>query len=442
VSQARRIVLASLPEPGVAVSPATARDRDRRPNATAFRRLLRLMAAVTSGPHLAGALRAVAGEARALCRADRCAFFIVRGQSLLRITDRRITEVSREPAGRGARPRIVALDDVPAFARARRERKPVLISEPARNGHVPPEWRVGLGGAPFVAVPLLQGSRFLGVMALDNAPSGRPLTGVRLDVARIVADQAALALNHGRLARTVRTLLHDAEALLSAGTTVPALDLAEVVRRITREAARAVGADSAGVYVTTGGERYLEPLAAYHLPKRLLDSLCTEPLVRTEFDEILDRTRWTDDVAADPAFRHPLLARFPVRSLLLVPLKVRDARVGLLVCAWWTARRLLKPEEVRLVEAIAGQAAVAIEAARLARRAAEAAVGRERNRMDELLHDTVSATLFSLALKLDYCLHRADCSEDLRARLEGVKEHAKAMMTQIRGLVAPAAVRA
>ena len=129
-----------------------------------------------------------------------------------------------------------------------------------------------------------------------------------------------------------------------------------------------------------------------------------------------------------------------MRSLLLVPLRVKDSRVGLLVCAWWSARRIIKPDELRLMEAIAGQAAVAIEAAWLARRAAEAAVGRERTRMDGLLHDTLSSTLFGLALKLDSCLHRADCSDELRTRLESVKQHAKTMMGQIRGLVAPQAV--
>jgi len=111
--------------------------------------------------------------------------------------------------------------------------------------------------------------------------------------------------------------------------------------------------------------------------------------------------------------------------------------VGLLVCAWWTARRTIMPDELRLMEAIGGQAAVAIEAAWLALRAEQAAVGRERTRMDGLLHDTLSSTLFGLALKLDACLHGADCSDELRGKLEAVKRHAKTMMGQIRGLVAP-----
>jgi GAF domain-containing protein len=442
VRPSRRV---SLAEPrrgdrGVADPEPLSRDRSGRLSAPAFWRLLRIASAVTTTRHVTRALRAVAFEAAALCRADRCALFVARGDGLLRITGRRVIELGREgrwPAG----PPTATLDDVPGFARARRERKPVIVADPTRDGSLPPEWRGLLGPSPFVVLPLLQGGRFLGVMVLDNGTTGRSLGGIRLGVARVVADQVALALDHGRLVRTTRTLIHEAEALLNVGTTVASsLDLAEVVRRITRAAARAVGADSAGVYVTREGDRYLEPLAAYHLPKSLLEGLRRAPLVRTEFDEILDRPRWTDDAPNDPAFRHPLLARFPVRSLLLMPLRVKDSRVGLLVCAWWSARRIIKPDELRLMEAIAGQAAVAIEAAWLARRTAEVAVGRERTRMDGLLHDTLSSTLFGLALKLDSCLHRADCSDELRARLESVKQHAKTMMGQIRGLVAPQAV--
>jgi GAF domain-containing protein len=425
---------------GLADPVVWSRERAGRISAPAFRRLLRIASAVTTTRHVTDALRAVAFEAAALCHADRCTLFVARSETLLRITGRRAVELPRDPRRPAGLPTAL-LDDVPAFARARRERKPVIVAEPTRDAQLAAEWRAMLGPAPYVVLPLLQAGGCLGIMTLDNAVTGRPLAGIRLDVARVVADQVALTLDHGRLLRTTRTLIHEAETLLNVGATVASsLDLAEVVRRITREAARSIGADSAGVYVTREGDRYLEPLAAYHLPKSMLDRLQREPLVRTEFDEVLDRPRWTDDVPNDPAFRHPLLTRLPVRSLLLVPLKVKDSRVGLLACAWWTARRTIKPDELRLMEAIAGQAAVAIEAAWLARRAAEAAVGRERTRMDGLLHDTLSATLFGLALKLDSCLHRADCSDELRTRLESMKQHAKTMMGQIRGLVAPQAV--
>jgi GAF domain-containing protein len=260
---------------------------------------------------------------------------------------------------------------------------------------------------------------------------------MRLDVAGIVAGQVALAIDHARLASEMRSLIHESETLLSVGTTAAAsLELSESVRRITREAARAIGADSAGIYVVREEERRLEPLAAYHLPKPFLADLSRLPLTRDDFVQMADRSRWTDDVPNDPDFQHPLLKKFPMQSLLLVSLRARNRRIGFLVCAWWTARRTIKPEELRLMEVIGDQAALAIEAARLAASAEHAAVGRERTRMDGLLHDTLSSTLFALALKLDGCLHRAE-SEEFRTMLEGVKQHAKTMMTQIRGLVAP-----
>jgi signal transduction histidine kinase len=101
-------------------------------------------------------------------------------------------------------------------------------------------------------------------------------------------------------------------------------------------------------------------------------------------------------------------------------------------------RTLMTLPELRLMEAIGAQAGLAIEAARLAASAEQAAVGRERTRMDSLLHDTLSSTLFALALKLDGCLHRAE-SEESRTMLEGVKQHAKTMMAEIRRVVAPQA---
>src|SRR5207245_1867564 len=110
--------------------------------------------------------------------------------------------------------------------------------------------------------------RFLGLLVLDNGATGRPAHTMRLDVAAVIAAQVALAIDHARLVGEIRTLIQEAETLLSVGTTAAAsLELSEVVRRMTREAARAIGADSAGIYVAQEGQRYLQPLAAYHLPK-------------------------------------------------------------------------------------------------------------------------------------------------------------------------------
>ena len=406
-------------------------------------RLLHANVALTTTRHAGRTLRAIAREAAAVCGADHCTIVQSRRDLVVRIAGGAAGATAREARRQLIHEAAPRLDQVPAFDRARRERRPLIVSDAGRDG-MPAAWRKAIGADAFVVLPLLQGPIWRGVMLLDNARTERPLGAIRLAAARVVSRQVALALDHVAITGTLGTSLQEAEALLNVGTTVASsLDLSEIVRRITREAARAIGADSAGIYVSRTGDRYLEPLAAYHIPKTFLAALSAQPLVRSEFDEILQRSRWSSDVPNDPAFRHPILARFPMRSLLMVPLSVRSIRIGLLVCAWWTVRRSITPDELRLMEAIAGQAAVAIEAAQLAARAEHAAIGRERTRMDAMLHDTLSATLFGLALKLDACLHGADVSDELRSKLESVKGHAKAMMGQIRGLVtSPGGLRA
>ena len=412
--------------------------RSRPPRGTPpVARLLRMASIVTQTQRLRPALATLARETTAVCRADRCSIFLWRDDALVSLVSVYAAGLPRDLRRSFKSLRLGRLDDVPAFARARRDRRPVVVADVSRDVAAAPEWCTALAGGPFVALPLHQGHRFLGLLVLDNSVTARPVSTLRMDVAAVIAAQAALAIDHARLAGEMRTLIQEAETLLNVGSTATgSLELPEIVRRITREAARSLGADSAGIYVVNDGEHALQPLAAYHLPKQFLDGLRREPLVWSEFEPLVEKSRWSDDVANDPAFAHPVLKKFPMQSALLVPLEFRQRRLGFLVCAWWTAKRAVKPEEVRLMEAIAGQAALAIEAARLAAIAEQTAVGRERTRMDSLLHDTLSSTLFALALKLDGCLHRAE-SEEFRTMLEGVKQHAKTMMSQIRGLVAP-----
>src|SRR5207244_11695177 len=110
-------------------------------------------------------------------------------------------------------------------------------------------------------LPLHQSPRFLGLLVLDNSVTGKPVSMMRLDVAAVIAAQVALAIDHARLVGEMRTLIQEAETLLSVGSTATAsLEISEVVRRMTREAARAIGAASAGIYVAQEAQRYLQPL--------------------------------------------------------------------------------------------------------------------------------------------------------------------------------------
>lgn len=68
--------------------------------------------------------------------------------------------------------------------------------------------------------------------------------------------------------------LREAEALLAVSTTVNStLDVPEALRLICRELARLLGADTAAAYRHAGSSDQLIPVAGYHVPKELMQTL-------------------------------------------------------------------------------------------------------------------------------------------------------------------------
>jgi len=87
-----------------------------------------------------------------------------------------------------------------------------------------------------------------------------------------------------------------------------------------------------------------------------------------------------------------------IRSVMLIPLVIRGAAVGLLSVASDQPGRLFGASDVRLAETIATDLAAAIESARLFEQAQAAAAAEERSRLARDLHDAVTQTIYSATL--------------------------------------------
>jgi GAF domain-containing protein len=370
-------------------------------------------------------LRALARTTAHACGFTRCSVLVCNDGLLVPL----VSQLASGKRHNGLGP--YELHEVPAFARAITERRPIIVRDAHGDG-LPYEWTVAFGPAARLVVPLVCDIGLVGVMVLDSA---RPVIGRdRVRRARGLAPYLGAAIRSALSVTEMDGRLRAAETLLSVGRTIGStLELQEVVRRITREAARAVSADSAGVYLMTASDGVLRPFAAYHMPERILAAIRSQPV-------IVDDPRWltaraSDDVPNDPAFQHPIFHQFPAQSLVLTPLRDADGVIGVLVCAWWSARRRLSRNELRLVEGIAEHAATAIVNAQRYARAAQAGIDEERTRVDNVLHDTLRRTLFSVALRIERCLRDRHPSSTLRAMVREIKQEVGLMMTQVNDVI-------
>ena len=177
---------------------------------------------------------------------------------------------------------------------------------------------------------------------------------------RLTAAQGALET---RLGETAALL---AIARVIGGT----LDLHEALRRICRELARLTGAGTVAAHLVNTERTRLEPIAAYHVPKHLLEVLAASPIPladqgfrETVFEE--GRVVWSDDVARDPRFTFPLFRAFPHQSGLIIPLVLDGEVMGTLYLVWWEARRRFEESEVAVLQTVGRQTGTLLRSVRL-----------------------------------------------------------------------------
>jgi PAS domain S-box-containing protein len=102
-------------------------------------------------------------------------------------------------------------------------------------------------------------------------------------------------------------------------------------------------------------------------------------------------------IAYRGVFADVMEALLPIRSWMGVPLIVKDQVIGMITLSSYE-EDFYSEEHVQIVTAIAHQAAIAIENARLYEQAQQLAAVEERQRLARELHDSVSQALYGIAL--------------------------------------------
>jgi diguanylate cyclase (GGDEF)-like protein len=215
--------------------------------------------------------------------------------------------------------------------------------------------RFGVASALFV--PVAWGGEIRRVAVLI-AHERHELPGDDVALAVALAEQAAAGLarleaEHARSARS----LHDRALMRAARALNASLDLQEVLQTLAREAAAALGADLAGVYLgdaASGGVA----TAGHNVPDAWMDFTVAPGegaagrVLSTGRPCLLTNEPPGDGGAApDPALGH-------FRTALSVPMTWNDELKGALSVGWTTMRRV-ESEAQRTLEAIADLATAA-----------------------------------------------------------------------------------
>jgi signal transduction histidine kinase len=238
-----------------------------------------------------------------------------------------------------------------------------------------PDILCGRDSVAHACIPLKFERGVLGVMNIANQ-SGQIFSAEELQFLEAVGSQVCLAVDKLRTARMESRRNAEARALAAlARATGGSLELDRVLAAVGDYARDLLGVDRCAIFLGGDGSPpvfsfltgpALEGLEVGHPAD--LEAMGSKALISAMRDR---RTLVIADTASDPRVNAGLARQWGVASCLLVPLVAHDRLQGLLLAdrirpSQW------KQEEVDLADAMARQAAVAIENARLYREASDA----------------------------------------------------------------------
>ena len=234
-----------------------------------------------------------------------------------------------------------------------------------------------------------------------------PFTDKQIALVETFADQAAIAIENGRLLDALRLrtdeLGQSVDELRALGEVSQAvnstLDLETVLSTIVAKAVQLSGTEAGAIYVFDDRQRELHLRATYGMDQELIDTLARQHIGidETNVAQALaqrEPVQIADLNEAAPSAVNEIILRAGYRALLVAPLLRGEDIVGILVVRRRTPGQFAR-NTVDLVKTFAAQSAVAIENARLFQNV-EASLQDLRTAQDRLVQTEKLASLGQL----------------------------------------------
>ncbi|MGH7384553.1 MAG: GAF domain-containing protein, partial [Candidatus Rokuibacteriota bacterium] len=267
--------------------------------------------------------------------------------------------------------RPFALSRFPALTRVWREGRAAWSSDAQADPRFDRTALDGIDAHSVLFAPTTVRGEPVGAIFLIWWQTGREFSDSEVRLLEGVAAQVGLGMENVELTRQTAQKLQETETLLSVSLTLAStLDVDALTRQFLRHVARGLGADSAGLWLLEDNGEWMVPVAGYHLPAERIEALRhlrlsvrRHPFYREAAEQ--RRSVISTDATHDPRIPDEVRRGAPLRTHLFVPIFAQEQMIGGFVAGWWDKARELSEAERRLMEAVASQAGVALQNARL-----------------------------------------------------------------------------
>ena len=243
-------------------------------------------------------------------------------------------------------------------------------------------WMLAHGEQTVLTVPLAYEGDPIGMLVFIELAEERHATDVERELATALGEQAASAIHHARLLETTERQNRQLGLLLESTRAISSsVELDDVLAVVARTTAEALVAEQCQIQEYDSGANTVRPIAFWQRDTSVPepDSMGKTFSLDDEPDEraFLESMKVVRQLYSDPALAAPTRAtmeKYGDLSYLNVPLVFGGQSFGVMVLVETQSERRWTAEEIALASALAEQAAIAIERARLYKRVQEQAI--------------------------------------------------------------------
>ncbi len=345
--------------------------------------LFRVVGAVSSSLSLKKVLIKLCQSVVDLSVGDRCSFFLSQeGERATPIMSLGIEDPSLWEKFKGSS--AVEASQVHGIREAFQSLEPIIEEHVPGSGLLPDYWVDTFDVKSLALYPLVHREKNVGVMAVDSFRDFVRFPPEEVETLAAIARQAAVVIENARLFGQEQRQRRRAEALLQAvGAASSSLSLQKVITDLCRSVVDISVGERCSIFLadkSTG--RLLPYMSLGPEDERMWEkfrSIASVPLTeqRVRLVEAITRIRAPiiqENVPATRLLPRDWLESFGIKSVAIYPLVVKEETIGVMAVDSYTDFVRFPPEEVETMAAIASQAAVIIDNARLHERVQQQAI--------------------------------------------------------------------